>query len=43
MPECGELKEKLGPNVDLVENGTMRPLIAGSANYDNQFIYERAI
>ena len=38
-----ELKEKLGRDVDLVEDGTMRPLIAKDANYDRQLIYERAI
>ena len=38
-----ELKEKLGRDVDLVEDGTMRPLIAEEANYDRQLIYERAI
>ena len=38
-----ELKEKLGRDVDLVEDGTMRPLIAEDANYDRQLIYERAI
>ena len=27
----------------LVEDGTMRPLIAEDANYDRQLIYERAI
>ena len=36
-----ELKEKLGRDVDLVENGTMRPLIAEDADYDKQLIYER--
>ena len=30
-------------DVDLVEDGTMRPLIAEDANYDRQLIYERAI
>ena len=38
-----QLKEKLGRDVDLVEDGTMRPLIAEDANYDRQLIYERAI
>ena len=38
-----ELKEKLGRDVDLVEDGTMRPLIAEDANFDRQLIYERAI
>lgn len=38
-----ELKEKLGRDVDLVEEGTMRPLIAEDANFDRQLIYERAI
>ena len=38
-----ELKEKLGRDVDLVEEGTMRPLIAEDANSDRQLIYERAI
>ncbi len=38
-----ELKEKLGRDVDLVEDGTMRPLIAEHANRDRQLIYERAI
>ena len=37
-----ELKEKLGRDVDLVEDGTMRPLIAEDADYDKQLIYERA-
>lgn len=37
-----ELKEKLGRDVDLVEEGTMRPLIAEDANIDRQLIYERA-
>lgn len=38
-----ELKEMLGRDVDLVEEGTMRPLIAEDANFDRQLIYERAI
>ena len=37
-----ELKEKLGRDVDLVEDGTMRPLIAEDANYDRQLIYASA-
>ena len=37
-----ELKEKLGRDVDLVEDGTMRPLIAEDAYHDRQLIYERA-
>ena len=38
-----ELKDKLGREVDLVENGTMRPLIEEEVNNDKQLIYERAI
>ena len=37
-----ELKEILGRDVDLVEDGTLRPLIAEDANIDRQLIYERA-
>ena len=38
-----ELKEQLGRDIDLVEDGTMRPLIAKTANKDKQLIYERAV
>ncbi len=37
-----ELKEKLGRSVDLVEEGTLRPTMTETVNYDKQLIYERA-
>ena len=37
-----ELSEILGCKVDLVENGTLRPLAAQTAEHDKQLIYERA-
>lgn len=36
-----ELKEQLGRDVDLVEEGTLRPYAAKSANHDKRLIYER--
>ena len=37
-----ELKERLGRNVDLVEDEAIRPNIAKFANKDRQLVYERA-
>lgn len=36
-----ELKEKVGREVDLVEEGTLKPFAAESANHDKRLIYER--
>jgi len=36
-----ELTERLGRNIDLVEEGTLRPNAAHTANRDKQLIYER--
>lgn len=36
-----ELKEQLGRDVDLVEEGTLKPYVAESVNYDKCLIYER--
>ena len=37
-----ELQERLGVEVDLVEEGTLRPLAMDSANRDKKLVYERA-
>lgn len=37
-----ELQEHLGLAVDLVEEGTLKPFAADSANHDKKLIYERA-
>lgn len=37
-----ELQELLGLAVDLVEEGTLKPFAADSANHDKKLIYERA-
>ena len=36
-----DLKELLGREVDLVEEGTLKPYAAESANHDKRLIYER--
>ena len=36
-----DLKELLGREVDLVEEGSLRPYAAASANRDKKLIYER--
>ena len=36
-----ELKERVGREVDLVEEGTLKPFAAESANHDKRLIYER--
>lgn len=36
-----ELKEKIGREVDLVEEGTLKPFAAESTNHDKRLIYER--
>ena len=36
-----ELEEQLGCKVDLVEEGTLRPAAALTANHDMKIIYER--
>ncbi len=36
-----DLKELLGRNVDLVEEGTLKPFALESVNRDKQLIYER--
>ena len=36
-----ELEERLGRNVDLVEEGTLKPYAIESANHDKRLIYER--
>jgi hypothetical protein len=37
-----ELTERLGRDVDLVEEGTLKPFASNSANRDKRLIYERA-
>lgn len=37
-----DLKELLGKEVDLVEEGSLRPYAAETANRDKKLIYERA-
>ncbi|MBR4336767.1 MAG: nucleotidyltransferase family protein [Bacteroidaceae bacterium] len=37
-----ELTERLGCDVDLVEEGTLKPFALNSANRDKRLIYERA-
>ena len=37
-----ELKESLGRDVDLVEEGTLKPFAVDSANRDKKLVYERA-
>ena len=37
-----ELQERLGLNVDLVEEGTLKPFAVDSANRDKKLVYERA-
>ncbi len=37
-----DLKELLGREVDLVEDGSLRPYAAETANRDKKLIYERA-
>ncbi len=37
-----ELKERIGRSVDLVEGGTVRPMMTDMVNRDKQLIYERA-
>lgn len=37
-----DLKELLGKEVDLVEEGSLRPYVAETANRDKILIYERA-
>ena len=36
-----ELRERVGREVDLVEEGTLKPYAAESANHDQRLIYER--
>lgn len=36
-----ELKERLGRDVDLVEEGTLKPFAVDSANHDKKLVYER--
>ena len=36
-----ELRERVGREVDLVEEGTLKPYAAESANHDKRLIYER--
>ena len=38
----GDLKELLGRDVDLVQNGSLKPFAVESANRDKILIYERA-
>lgn len=38
-----ELTERLRRDIDLVEEGTLRPNAAHTANRDKQLIYERRI
>ena len=38
-----ELEELLGRDVDLVEEGTLKPYALESANHDKRLIYEREI
>lgn len=37
-----ELQERLGCDVDLVEDGTLLPFAVDSANRDKKLVYERA-
>jgi predicted nucleotidyltransferase len=37
-----ELQERLGLDVDLVEEGTLKPFAVESANRDKKLVYERA-
>lgn len=37
-----ELQERLGHDVDLVEEGTLKPFAMESANRDKKLVYERA-
>ena len=37
-----ELQERLGCDVDLVEEGTLKPFAVESANRDKKLVYERA-
>lgn len=37
-----ELQERLGLDVDLVEEGTLRPFAVDSVNQDKKLVYERA-
>jgi hypothetical protein len=37
-----ELQERLGREVDLVEEGTLKPFAVKSANRDKKLVYERA-
>lgn len=37
-----ELQERLGCDVDLVEEGTLKPFAVDSANRDKKLVYERA-
>ena len=37
-----ELQELLGCDVDLVEEGTLKPFAVESANRDKKLVYERA-
>ena len=37
-----ELQERLGREVDLVEEGTLKPFAVESANRDKKLVYERA-
>lgn len=37
-----ELQERLGVDVDLVEEGTLKPFAVESANRDKKLVYERA-
>ena len=37
-----ELQDRLGLDVDLVEEGTLRPFAIDSANRDKKLVYERA-
>ena len=38
-----ELEERLGRDVDLVKEGTLKPYALESANHDKRLIYEREI
>ncbi len=38
-----ELQERIGRDVDLVEEGTLKPFAVESANHDKQLIYEREL
>ena len=37
-----ELQERLGRDVDLVEEGTLKPFAVDSVNRDKRLVYERA-